>query len=204
MIETISGLVNKVLARSIVVSVAGIGFAVQVANPLKFIKDEAVNLLIFWVWNAEKGPILFGFQTELERSVFAMLLECPKIGPQISLQILAQESAAKILQILALGDEHALATFSGIGPKKAKSMVGELQDKAAKLLTEQGSALPEAAQGSTIILDEVCGALKSMGYSTVEISAAMSGLDSKTLHQGQDFAGLTRLLLSRLLQQKSV
>jgi Holliday junction DNA helicase RuvA len=203
LIETIAGRVEKIVSRGLVVNVYGIGLFVQVPDPLKFTKDELVSLLIYWIWSAEKGPLLFGFRSESERSVFGLLLECPKIGPQISLQALAQITAQKLLQILTLGDEHALSSLNGIGPKKAKTMVSELQDKASKVLSELKPEEKNSVQGSRI-LEEVCAALKAMGYSTVEISTAMNGVDANLIKQTSDFSGLTRLMLSQLLKQKSM
>lgn len=204
LIEFIAGQVEKIVGRGIVIGLGGIGWLIQVPDVLKFSIGETVNVFIYWLWNTEKGPSLFGFRTEAERAVFTMLLECPKIGPQISLQLLSQASAQKVLQILALADEHALSGFHGIGPKKAKMMVGELQDKAVKLLSSFGGPAEAGSPQANFALDEVCAALKSMGYSSVEISSAIAQLGNAGSQQGLDFASLMRQILAQLLKQKSL
>lgn len=201
MIETLYGRVTCVGSRGLVVMVSGVGFSVQVADPLKFAKDQEAKLFIHWGWNPDKGPSLYGFSTEFERTVFCALIECPKIGPQISLQALSQVPAAKLLEMIAIGDERAMSSINGIGPKKAKTIISQLQDKAAGILPEAASTQTEGPAG---MIDEVVLALKTMGYSAPEISSAMGRVDADKIKQTKDFSELTRLMLSELLKQRSI
>lgn len=207
MIDFISGRVAGVGSRDLTISVAGIGFLIQVPDPSKFIINQEINLCIHWNWSSEKGPSLFGFSSAFERSVFCALIECPKIGPQISLQILANVSAAKLLEILALGDERALSSIHGMGPKKAKIVITELQEKAGTMLASTKNHGPNSNStdsGQGLVVQEVILALKSMGYSAQEVAQAMAKLDHKTLNDSHNFTELTRLVLGVLLKQRSL
>jgi Holliday junction DNA helicase RuvA len=202
LIETLNGRVGKICPRGLVLQVGSIGFFVQVTNPLKFATQEDLSLKIYWHWNSEKGPSLYGFVTEIEKEAFAMLLECPKVGPQIALQLLSQASVEQLLKMLALGDEHSLSKLSGIGPKKSKTLVLELQEKASRLLAELKLDPTSNLTADSLILDEAISALKSMGYVASEIATAISHIDKEQL-ANSDFASLTRMLLAQLLRQKN-
>lgn len=202
MIETLDGRVTSIGSRGLVISVSGVGFSVQVPDPLKFSKDQKTSLFIHWGWNPDKGPSLYGFFSEFERAVFCALIECPKIGPQISLQALSQISASKLLEAIAIGDERALSSINGLGPKKAKVIVSQLQEKAGQMLPQAASAKVDGQAAGMI--DEVILALKTMGYSAQEISAAVNSTDAEKIKQTKDFSELTRLMLSQLLKQRSV
>ena len=201
MIEMLTGCVVQVTPRGLVLQVGGIGFSVQVINPLIFTPKDEVMLFVHWNWSAERGPTLFGFAVEAEKQAFVMLLDCPKIGPQVALQLLAQTTVIQLLTMLAIGDELALGRLSGIGPKKAKTLVLELQTKAGSLLAELKLS-PESNSVANAALEEAISALKSMGYQNSEITTAIGSVD-KALLQTSDFANLTRLLLAQLLQQKN-
>lgn len=203
MIEFISGRVASIGSRDLTILVSGIGFLVQVAESSKFSINQEINLFIHWNWSSEKGPSLFGFFSAFERSVFCALIECPKIGPQISLQILSSVSATKLLEILALGDERTLSSIHGIGPKKAKLIITQLQEKAGSIL---GGASKEqkSADSSTGVVQEVILALKSMGYSGQEVAQAMAKLDPTAIKGTSDFTELTRLVLSILFKERSL
>ncbi len=205
MIELLSGRVSKVETRGIVVNVdGGIGFYVYVSSPAKFALGSQVKLLIYFNWSSENGPSLFGFETELERLLFVSLLECPKIGPQAALQVLAGKNVVQVLRMLASGDERALSSLSGIGPKRARGMVLQLREKAADLLSGFNVDNDEGRGSvSEKVLDEVLAALKAMGYSSKEISAALSQLSEDQIKRAGDFPALTRLMLSVLLKQRS-
>lgn len=204
MIESISGRVTKIGSRDLTVLISGIGFSVQVIQPSNFAPGQEVNLFIHWSWNPEKGPALFGFCSEFERSVFCALIECPKIGPQISLQIMSQTTPLRLLEILALGDEQGLSSIHGIGPKKAKIIISQLQEKAGAMLSNSGSDRgQEDGSSQQIMLQEVISALKSMGYTSQEVSQAINAADKEKIKQTKDFSELTRSILSILLKQRS-
>ena len=97
MIEKVQGKVVKIETKFLVIQVAGLGLKFFVARPEEFELGKEVFLETCMMWNQDKGPSLFGFNTDHEKELFLMLIECPKIGPQTAMQILCQLSAENLL-----------------------------------------------------------------------------------------------------------
>jgi holliday junction DNA helicase RuvA len=173
MIDQAKGCVVTASEKSITVFVAGLGLAFLTPRSQEIEIGKDIHVFAYLHWNQDKGPSLFGFVTELERKVFLMLIDCHKIGPQIALQVLSQLEPVSFLEICATSGERELSKIKGIGPKKAKQLVGELCEKATNLLTMSGISRTSEISKESSCLKDVSQALKSLGYSPQEISEAM-------------------------------
>ena len=89
MIDFVTGKTKWVGEKSILVMVNGVGFSIHVPNAQKIQEGADVELYTHMHWNQEKGPSLFGFQSELDKAIFLMIIECPKVGPSIALNVLS-------------------------------------------------------------------------------------------------------------------
>ena len=81
-----------------------------------------------------------------------MIIDCPKIGPGIAINILSQISAGQFLEIISSHNEEALSSINGIGPKKAEQIIVTLKSKVAKLLTS-GQIKTDTQQDFLHLLD---------------------------------------------------
>jgi Holliday junction DNA helicase RuvA len=81
------------------------------------IQDDALNL--------------YGFTTLEEKELFLSLLNIPRIGAKMALNILSGINPGDFAQALAAGDVKRLAGIPGIGKKSAARIVLELKDKQA-------------------------------------------------------------------------
>jgi holliday junction DNA helicase RuvA len=203
MIERVTGKILEVGERFVVVNTGSVGLMCMTPRPQLIPTGETTTLLTYLHWNQEKGPALFGFVDELERTLFLMLISCPKIGPSIALNILAQLDAAACAQTIRAGDTRALSKLNGIGAKKAAQIVTDLQDKIAKLPAMYFTGA--TTQSSTMA--QVAEALSSLGYTTQEISGAIKALDTKLdprsvsgTSKEQPFEQLLRSALGTLAQ----
>jgi Holliday junction DNA helicase RuvA len=194
MIDYISGKIQKIYEKSAVILVNGIGFSCHVPQVNKLKKDAKVELFTYLHWNQEKGPSLYGFHTEIERTTFLMIIDCPKIGPGIALTILSQIPAMQFLEIIISQNDKALSAINGIGAKKAEQLITSLKHKVAKLI-EKGGVPTESMQQDFVQWQNINDVLASLGYSRQEIGGAIKYLTET--NKGQNYS-LDQLIRSAL------
>jgi Holliday junction DNA helicase RuvA len=196
MIEKISGIVEKVLEKAAIVKVNGLSFFCHVPRTGQLKEKKGTELYVHLHWNAEKGPTLYGFCEEIERTTFLMIIECPKIGPGIALNILSQISAPQFLEIITSQNEAALNAINGIGAKKAEQLVIQLKHKVSKLISI--GAVKADEQQDFVQWQNVSDVLTSLNYSRQEISGAMKFLGEKYRDQNYPLDKLIRAALGYL------
>lgn len=196
MFDYLSGKVKDVREKSVTLLVGGIGFALNVPNTKNVIKDSTGEFYTYFHWNAENGPSLFGFQTELDRQVFLMIIDCPKIGPSIAISILSSMSAGQFLEIITLQNEKGLSAVNGIGAKKAEQIIVHLKHKVQKFVSTGAFVVEQ--QESFVHWQNVSDVLMSLNYSKQEIGKAMNHLSEKYTGQNMPLDQLIRSALSYL------
>lgn len=199
MIERLTGKVVSFTEKTITVDVSGVGYQVTCPRPERFTSHEQTTVLTELIWNQEKGPQLYGFADDFERMVFQMLINCSKIGPGISIQILGQLPASECVRAIGRGDSRALSSLHGIGAKKAAQIITDMQDKCTALVAS--GTLPGGDDSSSSYTSEVAQALESLGYSKQEIARALQHTSELEV-QHDSFDKLLRACLS-ILAKKS-
>ncbi|KKQ32715.1 MAG: Holliday junction ATP-dependent DNA helicase RuvA [candidate division TM6 bacterium GW2011_GWF2_37_49] len=184
MIDLLSGKVKNVGEKSITLFVGGIGFLLNVPRTSEISQDSVVDLFTYLHWNPENGPSLYGFKTELERQVFLMIIDCPKIGPSIASNILSQISATDFLKVVNAQDEKALSSVNGIGSKKAEQIIVALKHKVSKMVV--AGVLAEESQSSFVQWQNVNDVMASLGYTKPEIHKTVQHLSQK--YNGENIA----------------
>ena len=109
MITFLEGVIAEKTEKTITLMVHGVGFSLFVAEPQKYIEKKDASFYTYMHWNQEKGPNLFGFETAFERTVFLLIIDCPKIGPSIGLSILSQMRPSHFLEAITSQNEKALS-----------------------------------------------------------------------------------------------
>lgn len=175
MLSFVHGKVVSVDQKNIIVQTGGLGFTLQTPRPEAYQKDTDAKISVYLHWNQEQGPSLFGFSSELEKSVFLLVISCSGMGPKIGLALLSQLTPVEFLTAVQEGDDKALSAVNGIGPKKAEQMVVQLRHKVAKLIE---SGISDDMQGATKLehWKNVTQVLQSLNYSRQEIDAAIAHL----------------------------
>ena len=168
MIDYVIGKVKKVKDLYLTILVNGLGLSFQMPQAKNVREGDSVELHTYFHWNSDKGPSLFAFQTELERTVFLMIIDCPKIGPKIALTILSQMSTNDFLEIISSQDEKRLSTVNGIGAKKAEQIIMQLKSKVSKLISSGEIKVEENQSFSQ--WQNLNDVLVSLGYTKQEIS----------------------------------
>ena len=100
MISYLCGKIKDINDKSVTLLTNDIGFMIYTPKPSRFTQDQSAELFTYLHWNPENGPSFYGFQTALEKQVFLMIIECPKIGPSIALNILSKIGASEFLIIV--------------------------------------------------------------------------------------------------------
>lgn len=129
MISYLTGTVTQVTQTSITLVVAGIGFDIIVPRPALYRADSMVSLSIFFHWNQDSGPQLYGFLNPSEKSLFSLVLSCAGCGPKIGLSVVASIEPVAFFGAIMQADSALLSSINGIGKKKAEQMIYLLKIK---------------------------------------------------------------------------
>jgi Holliday junction DNA helicase RuvA len=195
MLSTISGVVTAAEAGSITVETGHLGFTVNVPSTVQCIVDTKIKLFVYMHWNQEQGPSLYGFEKELDKTVFLLIISCSGIGPKIGLAILSQMGGSAFIQAIQQGNQDALSSISGIGEKKAEQMIVQLKHKVSKLL-KSGIEFEDGQQ--VMDMHNVIQVLSSLNYSRSEINSAVGWLHEQNKGVIVPFDKLVRQALSFL------
>jgi holliday junction DNA helicase RuvA len=197
MITWLNGTIKSVYEHIVTIECHGIGFGVYVARPETFQKEQSLSLHIYFNWNQDQGPSLFGFLTPQERALFIAITSCPGIGPKIALSILAETTIGNFVTAIHTNNISALTTLNGIGKKKAEQIILHLRDKLDLFIADK-----EVMENNTVLQQwqELADVLTSLNYSRQEINNALSSLKAQS-HQ-ESFDQLLRKALSLLTKKR--
>ncbi len=195
MLNFVKGTVYSIKDQSIVVDTGSFGLALQVPDITVFQVGSPINLHSYLHWNQEQGPSLFGFQTELEKAVFLLVISCSGIGPKIALAVLAGMAPSAFLNVVQAGNDEALSAINGIGPKKAEQLIMQLKHKVTKLL-ESGIEIDQS--GNTAQWQDLSKVLVELKYSKSEVTQALRYVQETQQPGGAKFDVLLRSALSYL------
>ena len=196
MIWMVQGTVLQVFQHSIALSVGPIGLEITVPNPALYAQKAVVDVHTYMHWNAEQGPSIYGFENQLQKEVFLIVISCSGIGPKIGMAVLADLGADGFISAITQSNEKQLSTVSGIGLKKAEQIIVQTKHKVQKLL-DSGVIV---ATGAVVQLHEVFQALLSLNYSRIEVQRAMDYIKNDQNAQ-KPFDQLLRMALSYLSKQ---
>jgi Holliday junction DNA helicase RuvA len=197
MINFLQGIVTEIESQAITISLGGIGFNVCVAKPSMFNLQQPVTLSIHLHWNQEQGPQLFGFLSPADKILFVTLTTVPGLGPKIALSILSTLSCEQTVQAITTSHIKILSSVSGIGTKKAETIILHLKDKILK-----NPSLAQACSGmAPDHFRKIGEALQGLGYSRLETQQAMDSVNAQRTTE-QSFDELFRKALMFLSKSK--
>ena len=189
-------LITKTGDRVVVETTGGVSY--EIAVPLGVLErlpaeGRSVELKTVLVVR-EDAWALYGFDQELERTVFQRLLGASGIGPRLALALVSTLGGPRVVAAVREGDIAALCTVPGIGKKTADRMVLELKDRVRDLATA------EAATPRGVPAEQAVQALMNLGYGAAEADRAVRAVVS------QDGTGepvdLIRRALHRLTERR--
>lgn len=200
MFDILKGTVTLIGEKTVTLMIGGIGFAIHVPRSERLNLETEVTLHTYLHWNQENGPALFGFLSTQERTVFQLIIDCPKIGPTLGLNVLSQLSIGQFIDAISTHNVKILSSVSGIGEKKAEQIIVELKNKVQKLVLS--GHLQKEEQQSFSAWHQVSEVLLSLNYTRQEIAGAMTHLSEKCGSQNYPLDHLIRNALTFLSQAK--
>ena len=205
MIAMISGeLLEKSENEAVILTPGGIGFRVQCSiNTLAQLPAAGESCRLYTYMAVRDDAMdLYGFVQKEEKAMFSRLIMVSGVGPKSALAMLGSMPLSDLRLALLTGDTALLSRAPGIGKKTAQRLILELKDKLtsdtlsgadseAALLVASDTAAP--AQDA---VTEALLALKALGYSPQESTAALKGVKG----QADTADELIRLALRHMAQ----
>ncbi len=192
MIASLSGILARKGAESVIVDVAGVGY--ELYTPLSTYmrlpeEGRAVSLNVY-THLKEDAIQLFGFLTPAEKDVFTLLIGVTGVGPKLARNILSGIEVAELASALSTGDVARLSAIPGIGAKSAERLVLELKDKVKNIVVASAGAMKGPAAGDAV------SALLNLGYKNAQAEDAVKKANDRL--PGAGFEELLRESLKGL------
>ncbi len=171
MIAHVQGEVVSSSSDSLVIQMAGFGVRVFVPAEIasRTQSGEKVFLHTHLVIR-EEGWSLYGFEREIDRDYFVLMLGVNGIGPRLALQIISTLSVEVIRRAVLSEQADIFARVPGVGKKTAQKILIHLQGKVGEM-GEEGEPV-----GMLDVDGEVLDALTTLGYSVVEAQRALQSI----------------------------
>jgi Holliday junction DNA helicase RuvA len=188
MIGYLQGRPLRSTADQMILLVQGVGYELHCSSQtLQAL--EGRSFVEVWVHThvREDALQLFGFSSEVERSLFLSLLKVNGIGPKSALNALSGAPTAQIVQWIEDSDVTALTKLPKVGKKSAEQIVLTLQGK----LVREGGAGPA---GRFVARPQLISALVNLGFRLAEVEKVVDRMPPDTdLEAGlrQGLAALT-------------
>ena len=128
----------------------------------------------------EDAHDLYGFISKEEQRCYELLTSVNGVGPKAAMAILSSGGPQNFTLAVMSGDEKLLTAAQGVGKKIAQRIILELKDKIGgsnmELDFSSGPAVTAPAQsGGHKMMAHA--ALQELGYSPIEIRAALQDVD---------------------------
>ena len=177
----VNGTVAETGPNLAVIDCGGVGYACATTNyTLSQLKKGERAKLYTYLHVREEIFELYGFSSQAELNSFKMLIGVSGVGPKAALAVLSSTSPQNLALSIVTGDEKALTAAPGIGKKIAQRIILELKEKigGSSMELDFSAGTPSDAPAQTGGAAAMArAALQELGYSPVEISAALKGVD---------------------------
>jgi Holliday junction DNA helicase RuvA len=145
----------------VLVKVGGVGYQVYISLATFYnLPDPPASVALLIHTRASEDALeLYGFLTREEKTLFLQLINIPRIGPRMAINILSGISPEEFAQALAGSDLKRLSGIPGVGRKTGERIIVELKDR----VPAPGGLLPPRAPGDQLYNDAL-SALINLGY----------------------------------------
>ena len=167
MIEYIRGKLEELTPALAVVDCQGVGYGLNISlGTYTAIQGrQEVKLYVYEVIREDTHQ-LWGFATKSERELFLQLTSVSGIGAAMSRMILSAFTPAELVEVISSGNDRALKSVKGIGPKAAQRVIVDLRDKILSLdIAPSSSSSTVAPAVNQAVQEEAVAALTMLGFS---------------------------------------
>jgi len=193
MLESISGLVQKLTPTYAVVTTSGLGFYINITvNTCEKLRENTDCTLLLHEIIREDAHDLYGFFDENERTMFRLLISVSGIGANTARVILSKMTPSELATAILSGDSATIQSIKGIGGKTAQRVVLELKDK-VNFVEEDAKIV--VGQGNTLKIESL-SALVMLGYQKSSAEKVVDAIMREAVqHSVED---IVKLALKRL------
>lgn len=178
MIKALKGKIVGNGSRYIDLVAGWITFCIGVPNPEALSLEKEIELLIYWHWNADSGPSLYGFCNNLDRDLFELLISCSGIGPKLAILLIGQLGSEQIIEAIVGSQSSVLSAVSGVGSRKAELIIAQLSSKVSELSKKIDQKENKSLASHFYQVQQV---LESLNYSKGEIQKAIDFVRKESL-----------------------
>jgi holliday junction DNA helicase RuvA len=203
MIESLRGDLAEKSPGHAVVECHGVGYRVHItANTYNDLPERGTcKVYIHYAVSVDvrsglSEHRLYGFTNTEERHLFRQLIEVQGVSTTIGLAILGAKRADDLRAAILNGDESALKSVKGIGPKLAQRIVSELRGKLSNEPLER--VLAVAGGGGNTVRAEALSALVSLGLDRAKAERSLQRVLSEHADGPPALEELIRLSLKNL------
>lgn len=165
MISYLQGQVILKTDRFIILDVNGVGYKVFLSKKTLIKVPEQEELKVFCFLNVKENILaLYGFLDYKELEFFELLNTIRGVGPKAALEISSLGPLENIRERILSKDETLFSDISGIGRKKAMTIILELTGK-IRDISKPVKSSDEAEEG-----------LISLGFSKQNVKDVLSGI----------------------------
>lgn len=179
MIAQLRGTLAMIAEDHAVIDVGGVGYQVfcstSILSKMPPVGDS-VTVAVETVVREDRIH-LFGFLSALERDWFRRLCSIQGVGQKVALAIQSSMNADALVHAIAAGDAAAFKPVSGVGPKLAGRIIGELKDKIGGMdfaLAPQSTGAEASASVAGSAAQDAMSALVNLGYRRADALRAVS------------------------------
>ncbi|BBN59353.1 Holliday junction branch migration protein RuvA [Hydrogenovibrio marinus] len=192
MIGFLSGKLHAKQPPMLLIDVNGVGYEVEAPMSTFYALGElgAQVTVVTHMHVREDAMLLFGFATELERSLFRELIKVNGIGAKMAIGILSAMTVNEFVGLVEVADTAALTKIPGVGKKTAERLVIEMRDRlkgwqgdAWMGLTKSNASVATASVQTNSATSTAVQALITLGYKPAQaeqmVKAVPEGLSTE-------------------------
>ena len=180
MIEYVRGTLEELTPAMAVIDCQGVGYGLNISlGTFSAIQGkQEVKLFVYEVIR-EDAYQLWGFATRSERELFLQLTSVSGIGAAMARMILSAFSPSELVEVISSGNDRALKSVKGIGPKAAQRVIVDLRDKILGLdIAPTNTSAPATALNQET-QQEAVAALTMLGFSPAPSAKVVTKLLSE-------------------------
>lgn len=154
MIGKISGRLDWRGTDSVLIDVRGVGYIVHVSDRTMMSLPAVGEAVALYTDLLVREDLLqlFGFPTMLEKEWHKLLMTVQGVGAKASMAILGTLGAEGVARAITLGDQRAIQSAPGVGPKLAQRVILELKAKAPAVMA-MGASLHATASADDVVIE---------------------------------------------------
>ncbi len=180
----------------VVMEVNGVGYHVNIPlSTFTAIQGQERGTLYTHLIVKEDSHTLYGFATQVERSMFTQLIGVTGVGATTAQLILSSMTVDEVRAAVIGEQAHVLQRVKGIGAKTAKQIILDLKNKLSKESPDAGVMLLNMADSA--VREEAISALMSLGFNRIAVQKALNAV-TKEHPNASKVEELVRLALRAL------